>query len=269
MGRPKDSKNGVRCTIEKICETCAKTYLVEPYRSNSRFCSKPCQAVGHSKELFRQTERRCLHCGKSFLARPASERLYCSTYCASLEHGAKVSGDRTERTTSTCPVCGRIFSARATLHQVHCSRSCANRSYERRITLACKICKKQYIVRQKFSDQKYCSRACRTIGIGKTESYLEKLMAKELLKYAIPAFPQYPLGPYTVDFALPTERIVIECDGDYWHSLPQCAARDKRKDKFFKGRGWRVLRFREKRLRRDLSGCIADIRSALLETVEP
>jgi very-short-patch-repair endonuclease len=90
-------------------------------------------------------------------------------------------------------------------------------------------------------------------------------MAANLIKNGIVAVPQYPFGPYTIDFAIPDYRIAIECDGDYWHSLPQSIARDKRKDKFINGKGWLVLRFTETRLTTDLSSCVRELLGLILD----
>jgi very-short-patch-repair endonuclease len=165
--------------------------------------------------------------------------------------------------TTKCPTCGKEFSARATLHQRFCSKECTDISFQHRITLVCQICQKSFIVRAKARSQKYCSRACRTIGIGKTESYIEKIMAHVLSENDIDVIPQYSVGPYTIDFAIPDRLIAIECDGDYWHSLPDSHARDQRKDKFLYGRGWRVIRLSETEIKTDTVHCLSKIKQAL------
>lgn len=65
---------------------------------------------------------------------------------------------------------------------------------------------------------------------------------------------------YFVDFAMPENKIAIECDGSYWH-------KDKKKDKIRQGRikdlGWMVLRFSEEEINRDLKGCGLEIKRIL------
>lgn len=261
MGRPKGSKNGVRQLIDKSCETCGTSFQVEPYRVSARFCSRACQATWHAKELFRQELRHCRVCGESFMARPAKTKAYCSASCASREHGAKTSHPYKGHTNiqRICPICNTSFTTHSAKPKTYCSKQCIDRSFERRIDLVCQVCHKVFNIRTKFSDQKYCSRTCRTVGIGKTESYLERKMASGLSLAGIDAVPQFAIGPYTVDFALPVSKVVIECDGDYWHSLPKCAARDRRKDTYLTNRGWRVLRFSETTINTDLTSCIQQI----------
>lgn len=265
MGRPKGSKNGIRRLIEKTCETCSRVFQVEPYQTNARFCSRLCQAAGHSKEMLKPQSRQCEFCSSAFIVAPSDAKKYCSRECASKAHGPKVSGTRasTAYVAQICGICGSSFSARASLGQSFCSRACANISYQRRVTLSCQICHKPFTVRAKLSEQKYCSRSCRTIGIGKTESYIEKAFAAALTSIGLPYCSQFALGPYTIDFAIPENHLAIECDGDYWHSQPSCITRDKRKDKYLLNRGWRVLRFSETEINTDLARCLMIVQQAL------
>ena len=39
--------------------------------------------------------------------------------------------------------------------------------------------------------------------------------------------------------------MAVEFDGDYWHSLPEVAAKDVRKDAFLVGAGYKVVHVRE------------------------
>lgn len=51
-----------------------------------------------------------------------------------------------------------------------------------------------------------------------------------------------PIGPYIVDFAWLSARLVVEVDGDS-HETDAGRAHDKRRDDFLKDQGFRVLRF--------------------------
>ena len=50
---------------------------------------------------------------------------------------------------------------------------------------------------------------------------------------------QHPIGPYIVDFAAPTGRVVIEIDGPTHRDFEKDALRDAD----LVSRGWRMLRF--------------------------
>jgi len=47
---------------------------------------------------------------------------------------------------------------------------------------------------------------------------------------------------FTVDFAWPAARLIVETDGDAFHSTPQRRAADKRRDRRLRAIGWSVIR---------------------------
>jgi very-short-patch-repair endonuclease len=55
--------------------------------------------------------------------------------------------------------------------------------------------------------------------------------------------PQYKVGPYRVDFALPRHKFAIELDGFRSHSSTADIARDRRRERYLITRGWFVIRF--------------------------
>lgn len=52
-----------------------------------------------------------------------------------------------------------------------------------------------------------------------------------------------------VDFYIPHKKLVIECDGDYWHNLPGVQENDRRKTLQLEAKGYKVLRFWEHEIR--------------------
>jgi very-short-patch-repair endonuclease len=62
-----------------------------------------------------------------------------------------------------------------------------------------------------------------------------------LREYGYPVRRQHPVGPYTVDFAVPKARLVIEIDGGI-HKLEQIRLRDTERQVVIESLGWRVLR---------------------------
>lgn len=60
---------------------------------------------------------------------------------------------------------------------------------------------------------------------------------------------QKQIGPYFVDICIPSRNLVIECDGEWWHSQPEAIRRDKAKDTYLKKRGYHVLRLPERVIR--------------------
>lgn len=64
-----------------------------------------------------------------------------------------------------------------------------------------------------------------------TNTSIEKALKKELWHRGIPFRSQAKIGSFTVDIKLVGVPIAIECDGDYWHSLPKTIAKDAIRNK--------------------------------------
>lgn len=82
---------------------------------------------------------------------------------------------------------------------------------------------------------KRTSKGLSSIKNYKTSSIEIKIM-KELDKLNIPYVHQKPIsnGKFIADFMLPKHKIIIECNGDYWHSLPNRIERDKQIEEYVK-----------------------------------
>ena len=67
-----------------------------------------------------------------------------------------------------------------------------------------------------------------------------------------------------VDFYLPKYKIVIECDGCYWHNCPthgkgevkNCSKKDRRKDSVLITNGYKIYRFWEHEINKSPERCI-------------
>jgi len=93
---------------------------------------------------------------------------------------------------------------------------------------------------------------------------IERAMAEALTANGIPFDAEVridtPWGSmFLCDFVVRGAMIVIECDGDYWHSLPNTQRRDRRKNAYLRHVGYTVLRFWERDIKADLPGCIAQV----------
>lgn len=80
---------------------------------------------------------------------------------------------------------------------------------------------------------------------------LEKIMFKILENLGIDFEREFPILQYFADFALPTYKVVIECDGEHWHKNKE---KDKIRQDKIEAEGWSVLRFTGKWLRADPAG---------------
>lgn len=91
---------------------------------------------------------------------------------------------------------------------------------------------------------------------------------------------QAPVGPYTVDFLIPSSALVIQADGDYWHAnpalygvgeglLPLSKLQTNRRrldascDSYAAKVGYRVLRLWERHLNENRDRCVQAIKTAL------
>jgi very-short-patch-repair endonuclease len=71
-----------------------------------------------------------------------------------------------------------------------------------------------------------------------------------------------PIGPYVVDFAWLSARLVIEVDGAT-HDLAAAAEHDAAKDSFLKARGFTVIRVKDGDAMANLPSAYASIEEAL------
>jgi very-short-patch-repair endonuclease len=71
------------------------------------------------------------------------------------------------------------------------------------------------------------------------------------------------LGPYTVDFLWPLERVVVETDSYRTHGGTAAFEEDRERDMWLKARGYEVVRVTDRRLDADPAGVATDLRAIL------
>lgn len=80
-------------------------------------------------------------------------------------------------------------------------------------------------------------------GVQRTS--IEKAVETILYDLELVFIPQHPVDRLVLDFYIPDLGLVIECDGDYWHSLPGAKQRDRRRDYWLQSKGYIVVRLTE------------------------
>ena len=110
---------------------------------------------------------------------------------------------------------------------------------------------------------------------------IERKLRKELERREIDFIFQYRLTRgVIVDFAFPKSKLVVECDGDYWHANPEKYTEDKlnnfqkrnvkndheRMEKI-RGLGWNILRFWEDDIEKSMGDVMNQIEDNLVEIV--
>lgn len=74
------------------------------------------------------------------------------------------------------------------------------------------------------------------------ESSLERAVAAALLSMGELFQQNVTIGPWLVDFYLPMRRLVVECDGRYWHGLAARTQKDRSKNWWLREHKYNVLR---------------------------
>lgn len=75
-----------------------------------------------------------------------------------------------------------------------------------------------------------------------SQTDIEAIVEKLLQALGVEYEAQKHIGRWIIDFYVPGKLLCIECDGDYWHSLPHSMERDARKDSDLTSKGYTVLR---------------------------
>lgn len=145
-----------------------------------------------------------------------------------------------------------------------CSPVCFGKWKQRKVKVICKTCGKGFSVkpsRIKRGMGKFCSQRCQRVWVKshmkKKFTTIELKMAKELKKRKIPYLSQIPIpeaGTIT-DFLLPN-KIIIYCDGIYWHNLPGRKAKDLNQEFLLTFNGYKVFRFNDKEIKNSVIKCV-------------
>lgn len=91
-------------------------------------------------------------------------------------------------------------------------------------------------------------------------SPIEKPFWEAHLALALPPLvglvPQYPIGRYFADFALPDQKISIELDGFETHHSTTDITNDRKRQREIEALGWRVIRFGGQEVHQDAGECV-------------
>jgi len=69
---------------------------------------------------------------------------------------------------------------------------------------------------------------------------------------------QYKIGKYIVDFYCPAKKLVIELDGGH-HAEKENIIKDNQRQKWIENKGYRVLRFENSEIDKNLDGVLEKI----------
>lgn len=245
---------------ERHCQKCGKLFVTKRARlaaGRGKFCSRSCAVSAQS------TGRPNPH-GKAALEKARQVKK---------ETGLAPWNKKTP-VTLTCFECGRLFDvipSRATTAR-YCSHNCHSKSKTRvlgpshplytRVERRCEWCGAARMVKPaKTQEFRFCSRSCLAAFVSsqKPIGTLERLLAEQFNARELDYVARHPIGSYCADFAFPGQRLVVEADGDYWHSTPTQKRKDAKRDAALSALGWQTLRLSESDILRNIEACVGQV----------
>lgn len=215
----------------------------------------------------------CQGCGTVFTVQPCrkDKAKYCSQRCmgkhfTDTKRFVGENNPKYQDINHTCERCGKVFHVNAFYHERGVYRYCSNAcKYPAKVEINCKWCNKPFMVRplQKERGRKqFCSQACHgcytVTTIQKGATSIEIAVEQVLIALNEPYKSQKQMGPYITDFYLPQYKLILECDGDYWHSLPNVVEKDKKKDHWLYAHNYKLLRLSEKDIKADAMKAVCE-----------
>ena len=114
----------------------------------------------------------------------------------------------------------------------------------------------------------FCSRRCWGIWMikntNKRNTDIERIMERGLREAGIEFITQEPIGGVAIVDFLVRGKLVVQADGDYWHTKAMQRARDIKQDRILKQMGYVVLRFLGSKIKEDYKKCIERIKQESL-----
>ncbi len=232
----KVSPIGYRITVK--CDGCGKKFIKMPYLVRpTNYCSLDCYRFSSKRKM----QHLCIKCGKSFQIKKylvdQGYGQYCSRKCQHLDYPQQI--------VIICKQCGGKFTkppSQAKL-SIYCSKKCHDLAMSEFEIHICAHCKQEFKISAcevRNGKGKFCTRECFIKFNG--ESSLEEKVRKYLESKHVEFQQEVKFGRYRADFVLTGTKIIIECDGEFWHLSERNKISDPRKDKYLQSLGYQVFR---------------------------
>ncbi len=225
------------------CLGCSKVVTKRRSKDKTKYCSLTCYR--NSKRPQRKTGDMfiCEHCGKVVYKSKSLQfkHVFCSVTCANMWQGRN-------KLEFNCKICGKLFKwSKSRLTQAnpkYCTVKCRNADKEHMINCG---------IRSTLAQQK-------KVGLNKLE-----LQGRRILEDIGVGFTEQVLmfNKFLVDVVLDSKKVIIQWDGDYWHSKPKRKALDKSQDAYMKKCGYKVLRITDIQIKHNLKEIYANIKNAI------
>lgn len=207
--------------VKAVCIVCGKEFTYQRHRPTD-VCGWMCRVKK------KQVIKVCIVCGESFTVPKSNADRYnvCSKAC------------KTKNTIyKSCERCGKVFTGSSRGDSHYCSEECRRPP----VIKECPTCGKEFRSVPAL-DQIYCSTSCYRKSTGETSPERNVRICLESLSIEYIQEHTFSGWNYPVDFFLPKYNIVIEVDGEYWHSKQSIKDRDKRKTDWLISKGYKVFR---------------------------
>ncbi len=229
------------------CIGCGRVVKKRRSKDNMKYCSLECYRRGN--RINRRTGKiiKCKYCGtevykgKKYLEKHKS--FFCSLKCANLYQGRN-------KLKFTCKTCGKGFkwskSRIKNNNPTYCSIECRNKDKEwvKRTAINANLVQ-QY--KKGLNKLELSGRSIlQDLGME-----LEKDFAEQILVF----------DKFLVDVLLLNTNVIIQWDGEYWHSKIERKRLDKSQDAYLNKCGYVVLRFTDKQIsnsRENVCGAIKE-----------
>lgn len=267
-----------RKSQREIAEEQGVTKGVIGHRLNKFKIKKPKEFVKYKKPI-EYVDVKCEACGeitvktRAYIKRKNSEgsnKFYCDTTCFGIYHSEAMKGKDNPNYGNKSGITPNDYRTKEQMSR-HAKdawdRHREDGTYEVRLKKMREGMYKFYATeegKELRKKQGYLSLKSQR----RKESSIEKKMRKELSKRGIEFEQEKPfIQRYIIDFYLPEYRIAIECDGDYWHRLPNVVEKDMRRDEVLKENEVKVFRFWESEINKSVEACV-DIVMAEINALE-
>jgi len=193
----------------------------------------------------------CIECNKSF----ENRRAYAG-HMSSHNRGKSYKKGRKkkikENKSHLCKYCGKEFKSGISLggHTGSCEKNPTRHIKISKTNQNWKGKSLSEDTKKKISESmKKAQREGRAWNIGRSRwnnepSYPEKFFERFLINEGIKFEKEYPIGRFSIDFALVDEKIAIEIDGKTHFTDKETIERDKRKNSRLEEDGWKTLRIK-------------------------
>lgn len=121
------------------------------------------------------------------------------------------------------------------------------------------VCQFPNVVVREVKTEKEATQAIRSYTL--IASPAERLLYDELLRHEIDVTPQFNIGAYFLDFAVPEKKIAIEVDGHDFRKTKEQRAHDAKRDRYLQSLDWKVFRYTGSEVYQTLDMCRDEILS--------